>query len=321
MRDLAWFRNKKWGVSGGGLFESLNERTNVHSLNKWSSWDDCLNDFDCDLFASTLHDLGAGYTLWPIMQLTRWMAAPSDVYNEITGYKPGEACPTFDFIERLYQALAKYDIDLFLYFTGDGPAKDPKACAAFGGIGHNCWVTDEFVEKWSSVARDISMRYGKKLKGWWLDGCYDFIGYNDERLQILHDACRAGNPDALVATNFYGCLDRRARIFYNMEDQPAPKDDDYTAGEMVVMGDLPPKDPEKYKDCCWHIYSPLSVDSSYIIHTGWNDPGTRYTGEFLENYVKEINRRGGVITIGICSYRDGSFDPEQLKVLSYLKNI
>ena len=38
-------------------------------------------------------------------------------------------------------------------------------------------MNDEFIEKWASVLEEYAVRYGDKVKGWWIDGCYDYFGY------------------------------------------------------------------------------------------------------------------------------------------------
>ena len=30
----------------------------------------------------------------------------------------------------------------------------------------------EFQQKWEEIIRDWSLRWGDKLRGWWIDGCY-----------------------------------------------------------------------------------------------------------------------------------------------------
>ncbi len=319
MRDLTRFKSKKWGVFFHYLERSMNERTCPLSMGRWSDWDECINDFDCNAFAKQLNKFGAGYVILTIMQLGRYMIAPNAAFDKLTGYEPGQACAKTDFIEKMHNALSKYDIDLFLYFTGDGPANDTKAKIGFGGIDHGSWVTDEFVEKWASVAREYSMRYGDKIKGWWLDGAYDFIGYDEKRLQVMYDAMRAGNPNALVGANYFGCLDGRARIYY--EVQPPVFDDDYSAGEVVVLGDLPTEGDKRFENKVWQISSPMSVGGDYIIHGGWSSPGSRYSAEFLRNYIDTVNDRGGVVTLGLAIYRDGHIDPEQCEILEKMARL
>jgi hypothetical protein len=33
-------------------------------------------------------------------------------------------------------------------------------------------VTEVFVQKWASVLEEYTVRYGDKVSGWWIDGCY-----------------------------------------------------------------------------------------------------------------------------------------------------
>jgi hypothetical protein len=35
----------------------------------------------------------------------------------------------------------------------------------------------------------------------------------------------------------------------------------------------------------------------------------------MRDYVKTVNACGGVVTVDVCLYRDGSMDPQQLEVL------
>jgi hypothetical protein len=57
---------------------------------------------------------GAGYVIFTMMQRTRYLIAPNDTYDKLTGYKPGEACSTRDLVENLHRSLEK---------RGGGPDK------------------------------------------------------------------------------------------------------------------------------------------------------------------------------------------------------
>ena len=62
-------------------------------------------------------------------------------------------------------------------------------------------MTEAFVKNWASVLEELSVRYGEKVRGWWIDGCYDetFLRYDDELMSHYDRAVKKGNPDALVA--------------------------------------------------------------------------------------------------------------------------
>ncbi|MCL2813677.1 MAG: hypothetical protein FWD23_03665 [Oscillospiraceae bacterium] len=298
-----WFHNKKWGV-----FNHLLGGNDP-------KWSDYINSLDVDLIADQIAEINAGYLFLTVMQGGRTMLAPNVTYNKITGYKSGEACAERDFIEDIYQALNKRGIDLLLYYTGDGPYKDAQANKKFG-----CPYMDpqtgapvtplEFVRKWADVLREYSVRYGPKVKGWWIDGCYKKeLGYDEPRLDLLAGAIRSGNPDALVAFND-GCKPRVSAYSAN---------DDFTAGEMPDFSDLP--DMRFIGDAQWHILSYLGIPPDGVPWNGWSKPGCKYTGEYMFNYITKVHGRGGVVTIDFYMSREGVIDKNQMTALRALKDL
>ena len=319
MRNSEWFYERGFGIFVHLLASDVNNPNSHRSYGKQTSWDECLNEFDCEVFAEEVKQTGAGYVILTVMQVTKYMLAPNETFNRVTGYKNGEACPSFDFIERIYESLHKRDIDLMLYFTGDGPANDEIAGNAFGYRGfhpNGTKVTKEFVEKWSAVLREYSLRYGKKVKGWWLDGTPGIIGYDDmELLSILTDAARAGNPDAICACNHFGVLGDYGVV--RKQVLCGTPCCDYTAGEMVYFEDVPaaPFIGEQR----WHILTHLGKSKTMYEYSGWGCEGTRYSAEYMQDYYRKVHAHGGVISVDVCVYRDGHIDPEQIVVLSQMK--
>ena len=158
------FYGHKWGVFNHYLAVLQNDPRCANSYGKQTDWDTLVNEFDVELVAKTLHEIGAKYYVITVMQGTKYMIAPNATFDKIAGTKPGEACSTRDLIADLYEALSGYGIDLFLYFTGDGPYKNHPEGDRFGFIGPQYGgVTREFVEKWSSVLEDYAVRYGDKI--------------------------------------------------------------------------------------------------------------------------------------------------------------
>ena len=243
------------------------------------------------------------------MQRGRTMLAPNETYDKITGYSPGEACAKRDFIEDMYKALEKHGIDLYLYYTGDGPLDDPQAGKAFGYVSQNDKVPMDFVQKWSDVLKEYSVKYGQKVKGWWIDGCYGAIGYDEPRLKLLVEAAKSGNPDALVALN-NGVAERVSG--YSASD-------DFTAGEMTDFSDLP--DNRFIGGAQWHVLSYLGIPPDGMKWSGWCKPGCKYTGEYLRNYITKTHERGGVVTIDFYMSREGLIDKNQMHALRALKDL
>lgn len=317
MHKTDWMYERKWGVFLHYLEGAMNHPEKPRSMGRHTSWDECIEDFDCDLFAYQLHEAGAGWLILTLMQQTKYLLAPNETFNQLTGYQNGEACPKVDFVERMYQALAKYDIALLLYFTGDGPIRDERASKIFPLVIGEHMVEERkpFVENWAAVAREYSMRYGDKIKGWWQDGCW--IGYTEKELAYFADAFRAGNPDAVVAQNVYGCLDH-----YGCQVREVRKcamNNEFTAGELIDFGALPYG--PFVNQSRWHILSFLGEAPENSKPDGWGKPGCKYTPGWMFDYVDQIHRIGGIITIDICGYRDGHIDPEQLRVLRVLKTV
>lgn len=213
-RDTTWFYNRKFGFSSHFLAQGIVDMAYPTDINGLS-WREVIENFDTDNYAKQLSELGAGYIILTMVQQSSVFLTPNKTFDEIAGYAPLLDYNKPDFVERMYDSLLKYDIDLLLYFPCDGPSIDPIARKAFGAITEglpNPYVTDEFIEKWARVIREYSLKYGKKVKGWWLDGCYYNIGHTDAKLSKLAEACRAGNDDALISCNLYGLVDDTSAI-------------------------------------------------------------------------------------------------------------
>jgi hypothetical protein len=159
-------------------------------------------------------------------------------------------------------------------------------------------VQEDFVRKWSAVAAEYGERYKNKVKGYWVDGSYDFIGYNDDLLGILVKGLRAGYPERIIAFN-----PGVKMLAYSIHD-------DFTAGEMNSFELLPPNgrflDGEQ-----WHILS--------FLGTTWGQPGTCKDKQELAEYIWHVNALGGVVSIDVLLYRDGDLDRSQLEVLKSLR--
>ncbi len=310
-RQQDWLMNQKWGVFTHYLSHEQNREDSLLAMGQGgSSWEECVNALDVKRLAQELHEAGAHYLVITLMQGHQYMCAPNAAFDRITGYKPGEACSTRDLPMELYEALEPYGISLMLYYTGDGPYKDEaQAGPRMGFLEPREDVSEEFVANWAEVLKEYSVRYGDKVKGWWIDGCYTYFGYNDEKLKPYADAVYAGNPEALIAFN--GGV--KERIFkYSRHDT-------FTCGEMNSFVDLP--DERFIGGAQWHTLAPLGIAPDGSEWGSWAKPGTKHSAEYMVNYVKEVNRRGGAVTIDVALYRDGHIDPEQLELLKQLKEI
>jgi hypothetical protein len=126
------------------------------------------------------------------------------------------------------------------------------------------------------------------------------LDYNDDRLARFADALRAGNPKRIVAFN--RGVDPKVMSY--------TKHEDYTCGEQNRFFDMPTSrflDGEQ-----WHI----------LAHLGdyWGKPGTNYSKLDMRDYVFEVHRRGGVVSVDVILFRDGSLDRSQIEILKAIRH-
>jgi hypothetical protein len=293
-----WLVSARYGLFVHYLAGLQNNPDHVASLGRRTAWDQCVGEFDAEKFADRAHQAGAGYVIFTMMQRSRFLIAPNATFDRLTGYKPGEACARRDLVADLSAALGRRGIPLMLYWTGDGPCDDPQAARALR------WppsgqVTEAFVRNWAAVVREYGLRYQDQVRGWWTDGCYRFIGYDDRKLGILAEGLRAGYPDRIVALN--PGVEDRVRAYSRHED--------FTTGEQNSFTDFPLSRFVGGQQ--WHLLSYLG--------TGWAQPGTVKSKRDLADYVSACNALGGVVSIDVVLYRDGDLDRSQLEVLKALR--
>ena len=296
--NITWLREAKFGI----LVHFLNRLQNSNepcNQGKVTSWEQCVNDFNTETFSQQASEIGAKYVIFTVQQGDRIFFMPNITFEKMTGYKRGTATVNRNLIEDLYNSLNKRKIKLMLYVTGDGVSRDYDAAEKLENPlldvpknSNQFIVNDTWVYTWAKVLEDISVRYGNKISGWWVDGAYPFIGYTDTRLKVLSDALKKGNPQALIAFN------------------PAPQNivkaysiwDDYTAGEMYHIKSKP-ESGGKVNGTQWHILTFLGKD--------WAQPGSRFSKNELSNYISEVNKNSGVVSLDILVKRNGSLDTNQ----------
>ncbi len=272
-----------------------------------SEWNSIVNEFDVENFAKSLNQVGAGWYFLTLMQGSKYMCSPNAAFDEIAGTIPGEACCERDLPKEIINALKPFDIDMCLYYTGDGPYKDIPEGKRFGFIEpRGDGAPRSFVEKWASVLREYAVRYGEDINAWWIDGCYKYFKYNDELLSLYRDACRQGNPNALVAYND-GVYDKMIKDF-NISDM--------TAGEFNHFNVLP---EGRYVDGAQsHILAPLGTSFDGEEWSHWCQPGAQHSKEYMLDFVRKANELGCLVTIDVCIDHKGSIDPCQLEILQYI---
>lgn len=321
------FKSKKWGVFCHYLYVSQNGTGSKNTRGTVTSWNECVEELDCEKLAAQLSEIDARYLFITMQQGTRYFIAPNRTFEEMTGIKDG--CSHRDLVLDLHSALNKRGIELFLYYTGDamGRDNDPVIAERFGyhgGVGGV--ISEDLVRLWSMPLKEYAQRYGDKVAGWWFDGVYKEIGYDAVRLTMMRDAVKCGNPEALVANNYYGCLHPGSQIetsfggngylradFFQTVAPPTPFCD-FTAGELVYFNAFP--DPDRDWNALPHVLSFLGIpEKPWEVYNGWGATGCKYSPEYLAAYIGAFNKMGGVVTIDMCLNRDGSIDDGQRRVM------
>lgn len=299
---LNTFKQKQIGILVHYL-NTLQNTTLPWNQGKTTTWDNCVNDFDAEKFAQGVKQTGAGYVIFTIQQNQEFFCAPNKTFEQRSALARGQATTHRDLIDDIYKSLQLRKIDLFLYSSANGPIQNFPLMVKLTNnnfhqrVVNNAYQVDKnFVQVWSSILEEYSRRYTTKIKGWWIDGAYKFIGYNDTLLAIMRKALKSGNSNAIVAFN------------------PSPKDtvtyytplDDYTAGEIYHINSRPKQ--RFLSNTQWHAVTFLGRD--------WGANDIRFSKKDFSTYIQDCNDKGGVVTVDICIYRDGSLDKKQVQFLS-----
>lgn len=316
---------KKWGIFNHFLYSSEkgyprnNDATEAEIQKMAEEWNEQVDSFDTEKLAKTLHEIGCGYYMITIMQGTRFLIAPNEAYSKITGIKPGEGCCRRDLIMDIAVALKKYDIDLYLYYTGDGPHFDKVAGPKMGlyedyEANIHGKVDKHFVENWAAVLEEYAVRYGDLIAGWWVDGCYAHLGYNNELLSIYYEAMKKGNPHVLSAFN------SGTASYVNADGDDTPikwyENEGFTCGED---NDFTYIFKTRFTNGAQnHLLIPFGNYRNGIVSEGWRNTGVRRSKEYVADYIRKNNEAGAVISVDIFIDSHGNFDPEQVEALKYI---
>ncbi len=289
--DTEWFKNSKWGVFTHYL-------TGKDTTSE--DWNRRVDSFDVKRLAKQLESVGTAYYFITIGQNSGHYCSPNSTYDSFVGIEPSK-CSQRDLISDIYDAISPKGIKLLVYLPSGAPADDPVAMKKLGWKwGYNgdwpAWGTGrtgerlvDFQLKWEAVIREWSARWGKKVSGWWIDGCYfaDEMYRHPEppNFQSFAAALKAGNPDSIVAFN-PGVL---TPVITMTEFE------DYTAGEI---SEIFPICPGRWiKGTQYHILSYLGAR--------WGSGEPRFVDEFVIGYTKDVNSKGGVVTWDVPILENG----------------
>lgn len=239
-----------------------------------------VNDFDVEGLARQLREAGAGYFVITLGQNSGFYNAPNAAYDRFTGYQAGERCSRRDLPLDLYRALQPKGIRLMLYLPCQAPNQDARAQKAFGlPQGANDQpINAAFAKKWAEVIHEWSARYGGKVAGWWFDGGYARVGFNEKIARLYAGAVKRGNPSAIVTFNPGVSLIRHTQA------------EDYTAGELNEPFATVPSS-RWVKGSQWHALTYLG--------SSWAQRNTRYPTERWREWFQKVVAKEGAVTLDL----------------------
>lgn len=312
-----WLYQAGWGV---WIHYLTNEQSPEKSRTSSEMWNRMVDGFEVQRLADQLAAVGAGYLIFTVGQGSGHYCAPNEAYDQITGVTPSK-CSQRDLIGDLAEALSEHNISLIAYAPCDGPWDDPQASEAFE-FKRLPWsavrppVKPEyrlaaFQLKWQRVLREWSLRWGDRVRGWWIDGCYfddQMYQHDDEpNFASFAKALRAGNPHAIVAFN------------PGVKIKHCTEHEDYTAGESDY---LLPVAPGQFTGR-FVEHKPTGhraqLHVSSFLGRWWCQSPPRFDDAFAIAYTRHVRACGGVMTWDVPVQRDGLI-PEiyihQLKCIS-----
>lgn len=296
-----WFHEAGWGVMHHLCFHAPTEMPAAE-------WNRLVDNFDVNGLAAQLAEVGAGYLLFTIGQGSGHYCAPNDTYDRIAGVKPSK-CSRRNLIVDLADALSERGIAMMAYVAAEGSSADLEARKGLGLTKHwsdgkpYTWPEHRlpvFHKNWEDICREWSVRFGRKVRGWWVDGAtHKKERYPDNEppnLRTYAEALKAGNPDTIIAFN----SGANALVVAYSEYE------EYTSGEMI--GNLLTCEPGFYRNFAQKTmpeadYGPIRrwIDGEQyhllnFLGSEWGKGEPRFPDQLVAGYTRYAIDQGAVMT-------------------------
>lgn len=301
--NTEWFKNAGLGVM-------LHFLKDVYAKDGGSKeYNDVVNGFDVELFAQNCKEAGAGFVMFALGQNDGYYCSPNAAYDSIVGVPPGQLCSTRDLPADLFRALNKRGIKMMFYLPGNPPIRNELVDKKFQYTFGKDTPTSQFTQAcWESVIREWSLRYGKKLSGWWFDGMYrGGIIETRSDMSLKHNisthtlAAKAGNFNSLVTYN-YGVNKIQSNSPY----------DDYSAGEEGKIVQVP-QNRWVVDGVQWFLFTYLGKS--------WSKDGKRFETPELEQWAEKVFAKGGVICFDVHADKGGAILPDHISQSGAVRKI
>ena len=302
-----WFHQAGWGVMTHYLGAPPSSKGGAEVTAEM--WNKQVDEFDVPALVDQIASTGAKYLLFTLGQNSGHYCSPNATYDRIVGIVPSK-CSRRDLVADLAKALAARNIRLMVYVPNSAPGTDvvarKKLAWRWGAPGGWQLPGDpvggrlvEFQRNWEAIIREWSLRWGKGVAGWWIDGCYfadEMYRFNDEpNFASFAKALKAGNPDSIVAFN----PGVRVPVICHTEHE------DYTAGEVNL-----PQLPKAVAACPgrWLELGGRKVQFhilSYLGTTWCRGERPQWTDEKVIECTRQLLGKGGTLTYDVPIQKSG----------------
>ena len=277
-----------------------------------------VDQFDLARYLKQFDETGADWLIFTLGQGTGYLSSRNDFIDRLEG----GFTPRRDLMGEIGKKLQRRGKRLIVYLPGAHTAADPMVKRLLG-LG-----TDGYADRHNQFIRDYSVKLGRLCSGWWFDSC---SRQDNAAWQKEMDACRAGNPDSVIA--FSGaefCAsggqirpqcpieDYHAGEIHLLEDGKIRTDFIYPPGEDVLVSadrKLRKKGQEAkfympksqfIDNVQWHCLLPIDLTFNPAVPNQY----CHYTDKELFQFVDDIKAVGGAITINVPIEIENGHIPE-----------
>ena len=301
--DTSRFAKKGYGVMFHWTGESCPRK------GEKKTYEEAVNDFDTERFADQLEEIGAAYMFLTANHAIRHFPAPLAEWEH---YYPGFTTKR-DLVADLYESLSKRGIDLMLYLNFTTAYLDSPYSLLSEDANYTELLSsrsDNYYEIALSLLNAIGNRYGEKVKGYWIDSCYQLDQQFGVDFKPMYEAAKAGYDDRIVSFNYWIL-------------PVATPWNDFWAGETSSLVNPPDSHIPTYGPAKGHNYHELIVLEEEWGHFVKNTPipNPKYNAQQLAEAAKAIYEIGGMLTINPMVYQDGSIGEKSLAVMRELKQL
>ncbi len=291
-----WFRDAGFGIMVHYL------SSNIVQDKGSKEWNDAVDSFDTDDFATKASEAGAGYVMFTLGQNSGYYCSPNAAFDSVLGIKPGDLCSRRDLPMDLIKSLKKYDIPVILYLPSNPPVSNRLVSEKFRYTYGKDSATSQYNQPiLENMIREWSLRYGTDVKGWWFDGLYSWNNIKSTRMDmsLKHNisthtlAAKAGNKNSIVTYN-YGFGKIQVNTPYC----------DYSSGEKMTI-DENPASRWVEPGVQWFLFTYLGEK--------WGGHGSQFKTEDLVEKAKQIVQNEGVLCLEVVVTPKGEILPHHLE--------